>query len=202
MTEQLFEACIARIRDGDQSALKEIYEAYASYIYSIAYHVLGNKTDAEDVTSDFFLRIWYTAEKFQKGRGHKAYLATITRNMCIDFLRKRGREISKDMSGADEMNENEIYQQNLPVKAKKESTAAAQTTGGFEEELVSNMTLRDAINTLSPPQREIINLKIGADLTFREVADVLKLSMGTVTWRYREAIKKLRRCGFYEESEK
>lgn len=58
------------------------------------------------------------------------------------------------------------------------------------------MNLKEALATLKPKEREIINMKIMGDMTFQEIADILGKPLGTVTWQYREAINKLRRCGY------
>ena len=51
-------------------------------------------------------------------------------------------------------------------------------------------------SVLNEGEREIINLKILGDLTFKEIASVLSMPMGTVTWKYQNAVKKIRRCGY------
>ena len=86
MEERQFEEAMARMVQGDQSALKEIYESYVGYIYRIIYEVLRNKENAEDVTSEFFIRLWNKAEQFRPGSGHKGYMAAMARNMAVDFL--------------------------------------------------------------------------------------------------------------------
>ena len=58
MDERQFEKAVARMIQGDKTGLKEIYENYAGYIYRIVYEVLLNKENAEDVTSEFFIRLW------------------------------------------------------------------------------------------------------------------------------------------------
>lgn len=92
MNEQQFENAVARMVQGDKTGLKEIYTSYAGYIYRIIYEVLQNKENAEDVTSEFFIRLWNKAEQFKPGSGHKGYLAAIARNMAVDFLRKHKKE--------------------------------------------------------------------------------------------------------------
>ncbi len=92
MNEQQFENAVARMVQGDKTGLKEIYLNYAGYIYRIIYEVLQNKENAEDVTSEFFIRLWDKAEQFKPGNGHKGYLAVIARNMAVDFLRKHKKE--------------------------------------------------------------------------------------------------------------
>lgn len=62
MEEKKFSACMERMKMGDKNALHEIYEAYIGYIYSIVLQVVGNREDAEDVTSEFFIKLWRLAE--------------------------------------------------------------------------------------------------------------------------------------------
>ena len=189
MKEEEFAGCMSRIANGDRSALKEIYEEYLPYLYSIVYGVLQQKEEAEDVTSDVFLRIWNTAGSFKPGNGPKGYLATIARNMAIDLLRKRKREVlvggvsdEEDDSGGDSMAE-------LP----------AEDTGP-EDSVVQDMSLREALDKLSDKEREVVSMKVLSEMTFQEIADAKGIPLGTVTWRYQAAIKKLRRCGYGERS--
>lgn len=53
MGEELFEKCMEDMVSGDKQGLRMIYEAYAGYVYMVVYGILGNKENAEDVTSDF-----------------------------------------------------------------------------------------------------------------------------------------------------
>lgn len=172
MDERQFEKAMARIVQGDKDALKEIYESYVGYIYRIIYEVLRNKENTEDVTSDFFIRLWNKAEQFKPGSGHRGYLATMARNMAIDFLRKYRRE---------------------------ELTELMEDMGeefGVEQEILGDMTVSQALDTLKPSERQIVSLKVLGELTFKEIAQCMQIPMGTVTWKYQNAIKKLRRCGY------
>jgi len=180
VTDSNFNECMARLCEGDKSALREIYEEYLSYLYSVAYSVLGNRENAEDVTSECFIKLWKTAKNYRPGTGHKGYLATIVRNMCIDLLRKQGREVYEDPPDDDSPSP-------TPPELRSE---------GFEDEVVEQMSLAAALETLKPVQREIINLKFMGGHTFKEIAGILKKPMGTVTWNYNEALKALRRYGY------
>ncbi len=90
MTDIQFEAAMEKIRSGDKQGLQEIYEEYIGLIYTIVKDVLKSKENAEDVTSDFFIRLWDKADTFQSGRGHKTWITTIARNMEVDYVRKYG----------------------------------------------------------------------------------------------------------------
>ena len=197
MGEEQFEECIGAMVRGDKQGLRQVYEAYARYIYTIVYGILGSRENAEDVTSEFFIKLWDIADKYVPGTGHRAWLSRIARNMAIDFLRKNKREIPYDAG------EREFEM----LAASDESTAEGGKKGGgyksesdnrdaTAEEAVSNLTVKEALERLKPAEREIVHLKIIGDMTFEEISDLLETPMGTVTWRYREAMKKLRRCGY------
>ncbi|MCR5250712.1 MAG: RNA polymerase sigma factor [Lachnospiraceae bacterium] len=191
MKEETFAQCMSRIANGDRSALKEIYEEYLPYLYSIVYGVLQQKEEAEDVTSEVFLRIWNTAGSFKPGNGHKGYLATIARNMAIDLLRKRKREV---LLGGVEDEEDDSGGGSIAEKASEDV--------GPENCVVQDMALREALEQLNDKEREVVGMKVLAEMTFQEIADAKGIPLGTVTWRYQAAIKKLRRCGYGERSSK
>lgn len=192
MSEEKFAECMERMQNGDKSALKEVYEAYLPYLYSIIMSVLQNKENAEDVTSEFFIKLWKQAAHFKPGGGHKGYLATIARNMAIDFLRKNKREV---LMG--EMEENgEDTENRGNIVAMSQRVMEEENTHSVETEVISDLSLKEALEKLKPREREIINLKIMGEFTFKEIAEILQLPMGTVTWNYQEGIKKLRRCGY------
>lgn len=179
MEDKQFNSCMERMKSGDKQALREIYEAYIGYIYSIVLQVVSSKEDAEDVTSEFFIKLWKLADTYQAGNGHKAWMATIARNMAIDLIRKRNREtVVDDFVDYEEEN---------------------ASSDNVEQEVIEDISLKEALERLKPNEKEVVNLKIMGELTFQEISNVLKIPMGTVTWRYQNAINKLRRCG-YEES--
>lgn len=183
LTEAAFDACIDRILAKDKSGLKEIYDAYMDYIYRIVYGVVGRKEDAEDITSEFFIKLWQQADKYKNGSGHKGYLATIARNMAIDHIRKYKREVLESFS-------------------TQEDEPAMEPAGNddIEKEVVEDISIKEVISKLNPQEQLVINMKILSEMTFAEISDKLGIPMGTVTWRYREAINKIRRYGYYERT--
>ena len=184
MTEAAFNACIQAILKGDKQGLRDIYDAYLDYIYRIVYGVVGKKEDAEDITSEFFIKLWQQADKYKAGSGHKAYLATIARNMAIDHMRKYKREVLESFTKEED---DEVF---------FEPTSPDDT----EAAVIEDVAIKEAISKLNEKEKQIINMKVLSEMTFAEISETLKVPMGTVTWRYREAIKKLRRYGYYEES--
>ena len=86
-------ALIARIRAGDEIAMADLYDRYSGIVYGVALRVLANTTAAEDVLQEVFLQLWRNPQAFDADRGRlPAWLAVITRNRAIDYLRKRPPE--------------------------------------------------------------------------------------------------------------
>lgn len=181
MEEAQFISAVEKMKMGDKEGLKEIYQAYIGYIYSIVYQIIQNKENAEDITSDFFLRLWEKAGQYKVGSGgHRGYMATMARNMSIDFLRKHGRE------------------QLVEEQEEEEDTASEDNKSVVEQEVIEELSMKEALEKLEIREREIVHLKVMGELTFQEIAHVLAMPLGTVSWKYKNALEKLRRCGYYE----
>lgn len=188
MTDVQFEECISRMAQGDKEGLRMIYEEYIGYIYAVVLDVLKNKENAEDISADFFIKLWSVAASYKPGNGHRAWMVRIARNMSIDFLRRHRRmELTDKMEDAGETSEGDNYGRSI---------YGADVVSCVEEEVISDVSLKEALDMLNEKEREVINLKIVADMTFKEIAELLNTPMGTITWRYQNAIKKLRRCGY------
>ena len=100
--------------------------------------------------------------------------------MAIDSIRKNHREQATE----------EI--QDVVDTGTAVSTLGMQATP-VEDSVVGDLTMKEAIRTLKEPEQEVLSMKIFGDLTFTEIAKILQQPMGTVTWRYRTAIEKLRK---------
>lgn len=195
MTEGRFEKCIRNMNRGDRDALREVYEEYISYIYGIVRQLLSTREEAEDITSEFFIRLWEKSDSYRGGSGHKGWMATIARNLAIDYIRRRKREEPVDFTAEHETEEE--GERNFAARSAMAEISAAGKS--VEEQVLADISMEEALSLLKEAERRVIHMKIAAGMTFQEIADILEEPLGTVAWRYREAVKKLRRCG-YEES--
>ncbi len=175
MTDSRFESCIALIRQGSTEGLREIYEAYYKLIYSVMYSVVGNKMTAEDLTADLFVKLWEKlADAYRHGSGHKAWLAACARNMATDHLRRSSRE---------------LYTIDQP--AEENGPQTEPVSSDFTDTVIGNISVNEAMKRLSDSERTIVDLRLFADFTFKEISKALAMPLGTVTWKYRRAIEKL-----------
>ncbi|MDD6811514.1 MAG: sigma-70 family RNA polymerase sigma factor [Lachnospiraceae bacterium] len=182
MTDVQFESAMHRICQGDKQGLKDIYEAYIGLIYSIVKDVVQSRESAEDITSDFFIKLWDKADSYKSGMGHKTWMTTIARNMSIDYLRKSRKEEASEL--LEEIDPDAFTGQEV------------ENESPVEQEVIANLSIKEAFSRLKESERQIMNMKILGDMTFQEIARALSIPIGTVTWRYQNAVKKLRRCGY------
>lgn len=196
MEDFIFEDCIRQIQKGEKEGLKQIYQAYVGLIYSVIYDMTGNREDAQDITSEFFIRLWDKADTYRFGGKHKAWLLTIARNMTIDFLRKQRKELPmEELSVAMHPRKGSVtlfLGEGESFKAG-EQLGTDQRNGDFADEVVGNLSMREAMKLLKPAEQEVLDLKILGGFTFQEIAEGLKKPIGTVSWLYRQGIHKLRK---------
>ena len=178
MNNREFDRCMRRMQKGDKTGLKEIYEAYISYIYAVIRGVVKNKENAEDLTAEFFIKLWNMADQYKAGSGHKTWMTVIARNMAIDFMRKAGRE-----------------QLTEEVPEASAADTAAGIADSMENEVVGRMNFRETVEKLPETERQIMTMKLAGQMRFKEIADVVGIAMGTVTWKEQNSLEKLRRVG-------
>lgn len=181
MTQEEFETCIGRIRSGDKQGLKNIYDEYLGVIYTAIYGIVKNKEDAEDVTQDFFIKLYSMAPTMEFKEAHKTFLVKVAKNLAIDYFR---RSLKTEAVGTYTEPENEIADEN-----------------DVEEETLGELSVQEVLSTLNEKEQQVIRMKVLSDLTFQEICEITSEPIGTITWRYREAIKKLRRCKYKYEQE-
>lgn len=166
-------ALVARLRDGDQSAMADLYDRYSGIVYGVALRVLGDTTAAEDVLQEIFLQLWRRPQAFNAERGRLApWLAVIARNRAIDVLRKRPPE--------DDIEE-------LPVSTGIDLEDVAAQHLAAEK-------VRGAIAQLPPEQRKALELAFFEGLTHTEIASKTGEPLGTIKTRIRSALMAIRKA--------
>lgn len=175
MDDQYFDACIKLITYGDREGLKRIYDAYAPMIYHSILAMVKHRENAEDLTSEFFIKLWHIAPSYKPGGGHRAWLLTVAKNMTMDFFRTSDKKSASDP-----------FEDLKSLKADEQHDPL--------ETVVGRISFDEAMSLLDTNERMILNLKILGGYTFREIADFLEIPMGTASWKYQQGIKKLRRA--------
>jgi RNA polymerase sigma-70 factor (ECF subfamily) len=174
-----------RIRAKDQSALNILYDRYINLVFDLAYFILRNPGWAEEVSQDAFLKVWTQAHQWDPSRGGlPTWLLTITRYTAIDRLRKENRRPSWGAADIDDL---------------LNSLSSGEAVGdvGWQDA----QFVREMMNTLPPEQREVVELAFFGGLTHTEMAETLKLPLGTVKGRVRAGLQKMRDLWLRYEAE-
>jgi RNA polymerase sigma-70 factor (ECF subfamily) len=169
ITEQL-EFYIQCIVEKDTVALKNIYELMGKAVYSYAYTISRDKQLAEDIAQDVFIKILSCADSYKKGRNPKAWIMSITHNEAVDAIRKRKHFALSDYA---------------------EPILEEESIDSFEENLTSGLLIEYYLSQLEPIQQEIIKLHLLTEISFREIGQILNMTLGKVGWQYKRAVSKL-----------
>jgi len=163
-----------RLARGEQDAFAELYDACADRVYRYLVLRLGSRADAEDALQETFVRLARTRQKLARVENLVAYVFTTARNEAIRLLDRQAREGRLAASMATEMLLREASSRD-PLQIENAEWAVA------------------ALALLNNDLREIVELKIYGELTFREISEVTGLPQGTVATRYRSALERMRR---------
>lgn len=118
---------VAAIAGGDQSAARELLNRHLNRLLNVAYRLLGNRDDAEEVVQDVFLKVWTHAAKWEPGRAKfETWMHRVTINLCYDRLRRRRETL------VDEMPE-QADERAGPAQVLQESQIASQVRAAMEE---------------------------------------------------------------------
>ncbi len=167
---------IKRITAKDQRALAELYDLYGSLVYSLAFRVVRNAALAEEVTQDTFLKVWSQAITWDADKGKlSSWLLTITRYTAIDLLRKEQRRPMDSAVGLDSI---------IDFMGQRGLTD--------DPRWHDSQLLRALLRQLPPDQVQVIELAFFQGLSHSEMAEQLKLPLGTVKTRVRLGLQKLR----------
>ncbi len=165
---------LRKIARRDAAAFKEFYRQFAGFVFSIALRILQVRSEAEDLLQEIFFHVWEKADSYDPSRGTpEAWLSTLTRSRAIDKLRRLRRREGRDVS----------EQEEPAVQPAFQDAVAA----------------REALKEVTPLQREVLELAYFEGHTQEEIAQKLKVPLGTIKTRIRDGLMKLREL-YHNES--
>ncbi len=164
------------LRSDELPALESLYDRYGKLAYSLAYRILGNAASAEDAVQEAFLAIWRNADRFDLARGTlRNWLLSIVHHRAIDLLRGASGRARQDLEiGAVE------HELTLP-------DAWEQVSVDLQRDAI-----RAGLDGLPAEQRQTIELAYFGGLTHVEIAERMRVPLGTVKGRMRIGLEKLR----------
>jgi RNA polymerase sigma-70 factor (ECF subfamily) len=164
---------VRRCKSGDDRAWGELVEKYGKKIYGIAYHLTYDRSEAEELTQDCLLKVWENLDRYEpSGASLLAWIAALSRNLCIDHYRKRKRE-----KGFRFISDDAVATM-LPGTDDPQADALNRERARL---------LLDAIGDLPDELAQVVLLRDLDGLDYREIGDFLNLPDGTVKSRLNRA---------------
>ncbi len=167
---------LAAMARGEKAGLSSLYDQLSGPLYSLAYRMLADPTEAQDLIQDIFLQAWHTAGSYDPARGSVfSWLATLVRNRAIDRIRMRQRRTELLAEAAPDL-----------------QPAGGEDSGGALWRREKADAVRTALAGLDPDQLQAIELAYFSGLTQQEIAARLNAPLGTIKARIRRGLLKLK----------
>lgn len=167
------ETLVDLARRGDRSACEELFNRYRNVAYLVAYRQLGHEQDAQDAMQDGFFKAVTHLREFDGRSGFKTWLLRIVTNAAFDLGRRRGRRPTLAL-----------------VEQNAQPTAEDDPGQGLHQQDLRRI-LNAALGRLSPTIRETFVLFVEGGLSYKEIADLQAIPIGTVMSRLHYARDKL-----------
>jgi RNA polymerase sigma-70 factor, ECF subfamily len=174
------EALLKQAVAGDRESLEELFKRYRLVAYRVAHRLLGNEADALDAVQDAFVKALVHLPSFQGRSSFKTWMLRVVSNAALDLGRQRGRREAVSMDA-------------LGPKYREECEPLLEPNPSRElDRLDLRRKLQEALAQLPAAQRQTFVLHAEAELSYREVAETLGISIGTVMSRLYYARLRLR----------
>ena len=176
-------ALIRRVRQGDAEAFDRLVELFAGQVYNLAFRMIGNAEDAQDIAQEAFIRAYDALPRFRGEAAFSTWLYRIVVNVCRDEMSRRRRRPPTLT---------ELESENAEVSPLSETLSTGESA---EDELVRrerHHALGAAIAALPTPFRVVLVLYDVQGFSYQEIAEMLRANIGTVKSRLNRARNLLR----------
>jgi RNA polymerase sigma-70 factor, ECF subfamily len=165
---------VGRAAAGDASAFRELVVRHQVRVYQIVYRMLRDRTDADDVTQETFVRVFRNLDRFDRTREFGPWLHTIARNAALNYIASRGRRRAASLD--------ELSDKGAPPPASRDESPLESIA---RREIVERV--RGAMDALPEEQRLVLTLREFDGLQYDEIAATLGIPIGTVMSRLSRA---------------
>ncbi|MZF58917.1 sigma-70 family RNA polymerase sigma factor [Streptomyces sp. SID5594] len=163
---------------GDQDAFAKVYDAVSGPVLGLVRSVLRDPAQSEEVAQEVLVEVWRTAPRFQSSRGSAMnWVLTLAHHRAVDRVRSAEASAAREHKAA------------LLDRTPAFDEVSEQVETRLEREQV-----RRCLRTLSELQRQSVTLAYYRGLTYREVAELLTVPLGTIKTRLRDGLIRLRDC--------
>lgn len=161
----------------DQQAVRLLYQQYGKAIYSLAYHILRNHAQADEVTQDTLLKVWQHKSSWDPAKGSlKSWLLKIAHHTAVDLLRHEHRQPNLHQDNLDDIEDSLVVD------------AGSLADNPWQDEIALKMLLRQ----LPKEYAALIELAFFQDMSHSDIAKSTQLPLGTIKTRLRSGLQQLR----------
>ncbi|GAA4676622.1 sigma-70 family RNA polymerase sigma factor [Streptomyces youssoufiensis] len=169
---------LEQVAQGDQEAFAHVYDAVAGPVLGLVRRVLCDPAQSEEVTQEVLVEVWRTAARFQADRGSAmTWVMTLAHRRAVDRVRSAQARVDREER-----------------VARLDHTPAFDDVTEQVESRLEREQVRRCLGGLTERQRQAVTLAYYRGLTYREVAELLKLPLGTIKTRMRDGLIRLRDC--------
>ncbi len=168
MDNQTLNEAVNKLKQGDDAYFEVIYEATKTKVYYTILTIVKDPSMAEDIMQDTYLKMLDSIKKYKNKNQFQAWLTTIARNLAINTFNKRKKEVYVD----EDVNPN-IF-------------------GSVEDQSEKAAYLREIMRDLSHEEQEVVIRHVILGEKHKTIAKALNKPLGTITWMYQNALKKIR----------
>jgi RNA polymerase sigma factor (sigma-70 family) len=166
-----YELVIQAVKEGDQKAYAELMARYKDNIYYMLLKMVNNRDDADDLTIEAFGKAFKNIKQYTPDYAFSTWLFKIATNNCIDFIRKKKKQTLSIDKGIETDEGGELT---FDIKSDRPDP---------EEHLIKKqkvLMMRDVVEKLKPRYKQLVELRYFRELSYEEIAEELKLPLGTV----------------------
>jgi RNA polymerase sigma-70 factor, ECF subfamily len=168
---------IKRLHNRDPDGLAAAYDRYGHTAYALFVRITRDKTVAEDLVQELFLRLWNRSREFDSNRGALGvWILSIARNMAIDYVRSAQHRFSNRLRSMDHL----------------EPLCFSFNPSGHESRIDDVRTIQEAFAALSADEKRVMELAYFEGFSQSEIAENINEPLGTVKSRMRSALARLR----------
>lgn len=172
------ELLLGHVARGDEAAFEQVYDQVVGTVYGLVRRVVRDPAQSQEVVQEVLVEVWRTASRYEPGRGSAmAWIMTLAHRRAVDRVRAEQ---------ASSVRQARVASSQHPVAYDE---VAEDVEGRLERERV-----RRCLGTLTELQRESVALAYYEGYTYREVAELLTVPLGTVKTRMRDGLIRLRDC--------
>jgi RNA polymerase sigma-70 factor (ECF subfamily) len=173
-----------RVRRGDRDAFRELVERHKGSVINVIYRQIGDRWEAEDLAQNVFINVFHSARRYHPSAKFTTWLYTIVRNTCLNEIRRRHRHRAESLDALQDPDD-ESGPKGF-ADARLQNPAQETQDSELEERI------RAAIKCLPEDQRAAIVLLRYEDLSYEEIAKVIRCSVGATKSLIHRARQKLK----------